>query len=132
MPDVYQATTDVLSDVANNPRCYGVFGPLFSLFGDCTPPQTETIAPVVVTPAAPRSVAEMTSGLWTPQEAFRLTQEKLLQAKQQQQAVYAASVGKGNYYSDTPPASNDMSTSDWLVVGGLVIAGLVVIKTIVR
>jgi tetrahydromethanopterin S-methyltransferase subunit H len=90
------------------------------------------ISPIVVTPAAPRSRAEMTSGLWTPDEAVRLTWEKIANEKKQQQAIAAAGDWRMPMGDGTPKDVQNMAVSDWILVGGLVIAGLVVVKSVLR
>lgn len=135
MPDIYSAGVAVYEDVLNNPGCYGPFGILYRVAGSCSAlPNSgaaNSISPVIVSPAAPRSNAELTSGLWTPEDVERITREKLTEARLQRQAIYAA--GGNNVYVPSPEAeASKLKAEDWILIGGLFIAGLAVVKSIVR
>jgi hypothetical protein len=84
------------------------------------------IAPVLVTPAAPRSIAEMTSGLWTPEEMWRQTRANWTSARVLEQARLAGNVNSS--LDANPDGSGKMSTTDWVIVGSLAAIGIVVLK----
>ena len=136
MPDIYQAVANTYEDFKTNPACYGVFGPLVQWFTNCPEPGVGgnygTITPVVVTPAAPRSIPELTSGTWSPAEAWRLTQERRVMEQQRMRDIYAA--GQGSLVNPTgmPQDTEQLSVSEWVLLGGLFVAGAVVIREIVR
>lgn len=132
--DYLQTTVDATKDVISRPLCYGVTRPLFQWFGACTSPvQTSYIPPaaiVSVTPAAPNTIADMTSGLWSPEEMWRQTRIKNALARLQQQKDLSGG-GVVSLFDNTPEG-NELQTSDYILIGGLVIAGLVAVKAILR
>jgi hypothetical protein len=112
-------------------KCSEYTNPIARWMGNC--PDVR-ISPIIVTPAAPRSVAEMTSGLWTPAEAMRLTLEKYTAEKQRQRDLAVA----GNWQMPSgdggggDASKKELDASDWVLIGGAVIAGLVVVKSVLR
>ncbi len=111
-----------------DPKCSEYTNPIARWMGNCP---SSVIGPVVTTPAAPRSIPEMTSGLWTPEEAMRLSLEKYTAEKQRVQDLYLAGAG-GNIAGPGPSPSKELTTEEWILLGGLFISGLVVVKAIFR
>jgi len=114
-------------------RCSEYTNPIARWMGNC--PDVR-ISPIIVTPAAPRSVAEMISGLWTPDEMMRQTWAKIAAEKQRQREIAAAAgdwqmpIGTGEGGGDA--SKKELDASDWVLIGGAVIAGLVVVKSVLR
>lgn len=111
-------------------KCSEYTNPIARWMGNCPDVQ---ISPVYVTPAAPRSIAELTSGLWTPAEAMRLTLEKYTAEKQKVRDLNLAGSWQMPSGGNDPAAPSDsLAASDWILVGGLVVAGLVVVKAVLK
>lgn len=111
-------------------KCSEYTNPIARWMGNCPDVQ---ISPVYVTPAAPRSVAELTSGLWTPAEAMRLTLEKYTAEKQRVRDLNLA----GNWQmpsggNDPAAPKKELDASDWILIGGGILAGLVVVKAVLK
>lgn len=111
-------------------KCSEYTNPIARWMGNCP---DVNISPVYITPAAPRSIPELTSGLWSPAEAMRLTLEKYTAEKQKIRDLNLA----GNWQmpsdgNDPAAPSDSLAASDWILVGGLAIASLVVVKAVLK
>lgn len=139
--DLAQSTVDTLYDAAANPLCYGVLGPLASWLWNC--PQVNNAdskysyippaAVVGVTPAAPNTIADMTSGLWNLDELWRQQKIRNANAMLVQQTTLMGN-GAGTYY-EQGSAQRDkekLTVPEWMLIGGMAIMGLVAVRAIIR
>lgn len=111
-------------------KCSEYTNPIARWMGNCP---DVNISPVYVTPAAPRSVAELTSGLWTPAEAMRLTLEKYTAEKQRVRDLNLAGSWQMPSGGNDPAApKKELDASDWILIGGGILAGLVVVKAVLK
>lgn len=130
MPDLYQSFANILDGIRQDPMC--AISPLHMLIQNSrcinTPMSQQMPPPIIVTPAAPRSLAEMRSGMWTPDEAARFTWEKYTTAKTNQEKQMLA----GNNYATLPTGENEEDLSSLWVLGGMILAGLIIVRGIVK
>lgn len=108
-----------------DPKCGEYTNPIARWMANCP---DVGITPIVVTPAAPRSIAELTSGLWTPDEAVRQTWAKYAAEKERLRAAAGADWQTGS----PPPGTSPLGPADLLTIAGAVVLGLVAIKVILK
>ncbi len=124
-----QAGGNALTVYRENPGC-AIAGPFASWFNACTPASVESVynipaPPQLSTPAAPRSRAELVSGLWTPEDAMTFYQRKVVDLM-----VAGRPTGPTTEY--VPLADKNQTVSDWTLYAGIGLLGLLVVRGLVK
>ena len=115
-----------------DPKCAEYDNPILRWIAGCP---DLSIAPVLNTPAAPRSVAELSSGLWTPADVSSLTAADLLAKREIQKNLDLVAGGNISTFNDgIPPASpgSGLTVTEMLLLGALGFIGIGAIVKVLK